>query len=1004
MVERIAWIAALAAGGLMLAGAAGRAAEVRVPVIADTSICAAAKEVTINHGARSVIRIKGIQHFMLMKFDVSAIRGWTVDRALLHLHSARPEHRLRTMGVSTVSADWSEGEGQGGGPDEGGCCFTHARYPTDLWAGPQSDFTDVAFGVGNTLAHYTDIREPDGTGSSPTRGPRGGGAPNGWLEIDVPPQLVQALVCGNSYGLVVSDEKGQTFANNDVHSREQSQYQPYMTVTGVARDRRPPVAIGDPRALALPRAADFDTGAVELQFTSPTDDGPEGRAFSYRVSYRRAGDAEEMSLPRYLTPHPKAAGEPERIVVPGLAPGESYSFSVVAVDAAGNASEPATVEVRASGAKPLPASLPTVASGSQQGPEPSAHGGKLRVWACGDCQKVHPVSGNLLEEAGDEAYAGPPRGRYRRGNYIWDGAASTIRLAGGRNEFVAFQLIIEASARALHDVRVGMSDLSGPRGAKLPAAGHTELFKVWYVRDGEPRARQSPGDGGWFPEVAVPLTGEFEIPDPENAIDGQRNQSVFVDLYIPHDAPAGDYTGRMTVSADGVPAVSVPIALTAWPLVLPDTLTFEVELNCYGPFGRDFGISGDGPEYPELELKYHRLTHAHRTTINSLAYTHSGRVHAGYVPPVEGRGAAMGVTDWAAWDERFGRYLDGSAFADLPRAGVPLSHMYLPFHEAWPADIREHYRWAPTTTEYPEMIVQHALTAPPVEEAFDEEYKAAFVAISREFAEHFRERGWTQTRFQFYLNNKRIYKRNGGRATSWWLLDEPMHRDDWLALRFFGEMFKRGVEVSPPPTPPQAGGRGTVQFVFRGDISRPQWQRDWLDGLVDLMCVSRTFFSKNRRCMAMRTESGIEFWNYGTANEIKLSNLNAEAWPVKVYLAGGDGLLPWQTIGRDANFTEPAATALLYPGKRFGIMGPLASLRLKALRRGQQDVEYLALLAEKKGLDRPQLARLAASTLDLRAVTAQAFLDDAGRTVFESLQAEQFHRLRAAIAAALAAD
>ena len=40
--------------------------------------------------------------------------------------------------------------------------------------------------------------------------------------------------------------------------------------------------------------------------------------------------------------------------------------------------------------------------------------------------------------------------------------------------------------------------------------------------------------------------------------------------------------------------------------------------------------------------------------------------------------------DWSAWDRRFGPLLDGSAFADLPRKGVPLECFYLPLHENWP--------------------------------------------------------------------------------------------------------------------------------------------------------------------------------------------------------------------------------------------------------------------------------------------------------------------------------
>jgi hypothetical protein len=296
------------------------------------------------------------------------------------------------------------------------------------------------------------------------------------------------------------------------------------------------------------------------------------------------------------------------------------------------------------------------------------------------------------------------------------------------------------------------------------------------------------------------------------------------------------------------------------------------------------------------------------------------------------------------------------------------------------------------------MIAEHALKAPPIEQAFDQQFKDEFASVVREFAKHYRERGWTRTQFQFFLNNKHFYRdpKQGGRGSSWWLLDEPMNRDDWLALRFFGRMFKDALAAD--------ARRSTLdapRFHFRGDISRPQWQRDWLDGLLDLMCVSGEFFRKNERCMAMKRQQRIRFWHYGTGNDIRVSNLTGEAWGVKVYLAGGDGFLPWNSLGGDGSFDKPAPTTLLYPGARFGVAGPLASLRLKAFRRSQQDVEYLALLAKKMGWSREQLAVAVAPLVSLNATTRERFVDDAGQTVFGNLSSEQFARLRASVAARL---
>jgi hypothetical protein len=41
--------------------------------------------------------------------------------------------------------------------------------------------------------------------------------------------------------------------------------------------------------------------------------------------------------------------------------------------------------------------------------------------------------------------------------------------------------------------------------------------------------------------------------------------------------------------------------------------------------------------------------------------------------------------------------------------------------------------------------------------------------------------------------------------------------------------------------------------------------------------------------------------------------------------------------------------SVLYPGSKVGIAGPVASIRLKLIREGLEDVEYLRLLEDREG-------------------------------------------------------
>jgi len=953
---------------LALVGGGVHAETLRLEVTADTSIAAHESETTLNLGGSSHIRIKGIQHFMLMKFDLASVARQTVSQAVLHLRSASQKLWLRTVGLSSISADWEEGVGTGQ-PVPGAVCFAFAAFPDKLWAGPQSDFTDVTFGIGNTLAAYTDIREVD----------------DGWLEVDVPPELVQAMICGDSYGLVLSDEKGQTMANNDVYSREQSASRPYLTVECDRLDRQPPAPPEGLKVEAAPALAHLDSGALRITFRAPKDDNPTGRAFTYEGELVPAGGA-TRPIPRWAIPHAAQPGEAQEIVLTDLPPGAPVGVRLRAVGGAGNRSE----GVAAAGAVSPALSVPVLSgrAGEETADKPSVPG--IGVWAAPAEVKVSPISGGVLED-GKESYHGVWIGKQLRtgSRYCQD----RVDLSAGRKQFASFQLIIEPRTRPA-EATVRIAPFGCAQGKTL-SASDVELFREWYVKD----------DDLWYPEVAIPLTGPVSIPSPDNPVTGvveQQNQAIWVDLFVPADAAVGEHASEAEV-AIGQETYRLPITLRVSAPTMPDELSFNLDLNGYGTVGGPFGVSDASPEYRALEREYHRLAHRHRATLDLLGYSHSGRLSTNYAPPVAGHGDQLKITDWSSWDEQFGPYLSGEAFRDLPRGPVPIHNMYLWLHENWPEPMAEHYTAPPVSADFPLMIAEHAMLAKPIELALDADFAAGFRAAARQIAEHFAERGWTRTQFQCYLNNKNNYKdpKQGGRGTSWWLLDEPNYRDDWLALEYFGRLFaegenRDGAHFRQEPRFGLLSRMGSVPvFAFREDISRPQWQRTWLRDSLDLMVLSSTLFEKNRRCLAIQRETGCTLWNYGEGNRISDSNLTAVLWPLRAYLAGAEAIVPWNTIGDDGDYNEPDPTAILYPGKRFGANGPIASLRLKAWRDGAQTVALLSLLAEQRGWNREQTAKAVVGMLGLKLTDEEIALEP--WRVVEGMRVQDVGRLTAEV-------
>ncbi len=429
-----------------------------------------------------------------------------------------------------------------------------------------------------------------------------------------------------------------------------------------------------------------------------------------------------------------------------------------------------------------------------------------------------------------------------------------------------------------------------------------------------------------------------------------------LEMHLPADLPAGLHQGKLSLRLNQT-AIELTTKLQLWDLEIPNELSFLPEMNSYG--------------LPQNEMDYYRLAHRHRTVLNRLPYHHNGRVSDGCAPKLKGN-----KMDWAQWDERFSPLLTGEAFADLERGGVPIECFYLPLFENWPIPIEPNYTesyWA--------------------EEALSDAYREQFEAASSEIAAHIQSKNWDKTLFHFYLNGKNNFKERGwSRSTCPWILDEPAHYQDFDALRWFGQAFQKG-----------SSGVGAKNVLFRTDVSRPEWQREVLDGLVGYAVVSSAVRRYPRHVLDRARKNNEKVIEYGTSNRLDQPNIQPEAWCVDAWSLGLNGVLPWQTIGNLESWKSGDELSLFYPDPQSEAAQPIPSVRLKAYRRGQQNIEYLELLRSRLGVPHWMLRNWLRETIDLKSEregTGVQGAEDAGRIRFQDLSAEDFAALRRFIAQA----
>lgn len=772
----------------------------------------------------------------------------------------------------------------------------------------------------------------------------------GYQTIPVDPRVVAARAAGLSEGFVLFDDVGtewsrqgdrlvwNVFLNRFIASRE----------AGAARAPYLMVKLG-PADREPPQAPGnlswqnegLPPGEAVVTWRTPRDQGPAG-VLGFEVRYSDKSSFNWMMatpVPRYMIPAAAAEGEPVTMHLRDLPKVAAGATLTVGVRAVDAAGNASDMTTQRGVISPE-VSFRLGAPPVEPFVELALPPtvGDLEVFVVDALDKVNPLTGQFIPTRPES---------YTMANHIWSASQRVVRLHAARGEAVDFQVLLRGRSPGVN-VTFTFDD---------PGVAETALYLQRNVKT----------PAGMLPDPLEPLLGKVAVPDAGRRLPGQRLAAVYAEAQVSHLTPPGLHRGTLKVTAPNGENVTLAVELNVWPFALPDELSFIPQMNCYG-----LPSSTEDP----LGFAYYRMAHRHRTSLNRLNYNWRGEPNEAFIPKVRGD-----AWDWSGFDRNFAPLFDGSAFKGLPRDGVPVEVFYLPLNENWPVPIEEGYRggyWAET--------------------ALTDAYRAKFVDGARRFARHLSDKKWTRTMFEFYLNNKVYNRRDGwGRTSAYWVLDEPVNTQDFWALRWYGVAFHEGVAAARAETPGE-----TARLVFRADISRPQWQRNMLDGVLDVNVVGGPFRPYNRMILDRKRRNGEVVYNYAGSNPIDRSNVTPAAWCIDTWTLGGDGVLPWQTIGNEKSWQDGDEESLFYPGAAVGLPGPVASLRLKSYRRGQQDVEYLSLLAGVPASPRWAVAAATRAALRLEARFIGGAEDDAGRLEFDAVDPVALWRLRLSVGQALA--
>ena len=502
-------------------------------------------------------------------------------------------------------------------------------------------------------------------------------------------------------------------------------------------------------------------------------------------------------------------------------------------------------------------------------------------------------------------------------------------IKAARNEYEAFQVVVGAMQRNVRVVNAEISDLTGDAGTI--GKHNATLYRPEYVRiiRSAPRAQVPPGlhTDPLVPFID-PYTGEpikpfrtyqeywpgpqltegaETYPLPFEVWKGQ-NQPIWVDVYIPKDAAAGEYKGTFTVTLDDYPSqwgpvqdtvankvLTIPVSLTVWDFTLPDGPTHRNHFGGVGSIPARYNVERDSEEFIRLEERYCRLFSDHRMN-----------------PPIPRR--IMPVMND-----------DGTLTIDPDR------------HAALEQFIHDHHM---RDFEIPRAPLP-GTTNPHRPLTRDEEMK--MVNYYRDYYNYLKENGWDQGAYVYLYdepNTPECYTRvlelsamvrEGAPDLKVLVVEQPYsHEPDWPhmgpaidiwcgLLGFIDRdstnfALDRGDEVWSYTALCQRSPRYHPKYEEVRNYDPPYWQIDMLT----------TSFRTPTWINYQYGITGILYWSFTTRVRDSWHN------PAFRIRFNGDGYF-------------------IYPGVPCGIEGPVASIRMKNIRESMEDYEYFHKLEQLAG-------------------------------------------------------
>lgn len=491
-------------------------------------------------------------------------------------------------------------------------------------------------------------------------------------------------------------------------------------------------------------------------------------------------------------------------------------------------------------------------------------------------------------------------------------ADKTVELVAARNDVVDFQIVVQAERSKLRNVRLAAGDFAD--GEERIEADAIQFFKQasisvhsyesWFsIQTG------TPGIARDYPDVLVPLG----IRGGPKGFDVSSHSAVgvWVEIHVPDDAFPGLYRGTIEATAGRQMIETIDVELRVLDVAVPSERRLQVLASIQEPIIYARHLRRGGKPYVPVTLlheeplrdeaiawldRYMQVFHEHRVS-----------------PFLEKLGPILDLDDdgrvrlqWREYDEVAGKYLNGDGYSDGAAA------------TAWPIPFR---------TDFPDPKRYGGLGS--------KRFRELAIDYLRQCAEHFREKGWFDRHFIFLSPA------------------DEFASAPYKTFRTYGRLIKEADPqlrlVCPTPLEPM-DLVGWFGHLFED-----------MDDIAAIYCPTAQLLDP--LAALQKQAAGKQVWwrdprpPFAGSGRIEAPLAHARSWAWQAYRYPVNAI--W--LGRACNWADdpfaeiidrnrqPSNQWLVYPGDRFGMDRPLPSARLKSLRRGLLDYEYLRMMEEIGG-------------------------------------------------------